>query len=130
MSDPVALLDTNIIVACFRGDKGVASEISRCEELYLPLVVLAELLCGVQRSRDPERGRQQLGEFASLCHLLAPDAETAEVYAQIDTSLRQAGTPLPVHDVWVAALALQHGLPLATRDIHFRQIPQLKLVSW
>ena len=32
--------------------------------------------------------------------------------------------------VWIAALALQHGLPLLTRDTHFREVEGLNVLGW
>jgi tRNA(fMet)-specific endonuclease VapC len=39
--------------------------------------------------------------------------------------LRRSGQPIPVNDLWIAALCLQHRLTLITRDRHFESIPQL-----
>ena len=38
--------------------------------------------------------------------------------------LKQSGRPLPSNDLWIAALARQHRLPLLSRDGHF------DFVSW
>jgi predicted nucleic acid-binding protein len=35
------------------------------------------------------------------------------------------GTPIPTNDIWIAALAMQHGLPLYTRDAHFSSVAGL-----
>lgn len=43
-------------------------------------------------------------------------------------SLRRQGTPIPINDVWVAALVLQHGLTLYARDRHFDHLPQIPRV--
>jgi tRNA(fMet)-specific endonuclease VapC len=59
--------------------------------------------------------------------VLLPDRETAEQYARLFVQLKRAGTPIPDNDLWIAALALQHGLRLVTRDAHFSKIPQLLL---
>jgi predicted nucleic acid-binding protein len=32
---------------------------------------------------------------------------------------------IPVHDIWVAALAVQHSLLLFSRDSHFQHLPQI-----
>ena len=32
--------------------------------------------------------------------------------------------------IWIAALALQHGLPLLTRDAHFREVEGLNVLGW
>lgn len=59
--------------------------------------------------------------------VLLPDRETAEQYARLFVQLRRTGTPVPTNDLWIAALALQHGLRVLTRDRHFARIPQLLL---
>ena len=51
--------------------------------------------------------------------------ETALRYAQVDIYLRKKGRPIPRNAVWIAAVALEHGLHLLTLDVHFREIPLL-----
>lgn len=41
--------------------------------------------------------------------------------------LRRQGTAIPTNDLWIAALAVQHGLALCTSDAHFRHLPQLSV---
>ena len=54
-------------------------------------------------------------------------AETAERYAEIDAYLRLKGRPIPRNDVWIAALVMEHGGVLITRDAHFRELPLLPI---
>ncbi len=61
--------------------------------------------------------------------MLAIDEDTAEFYASVLQALRRAGTPIPSNDLWIAALAQRHGLPVYTRDAHFAAVPGLVLVS-
>ncbi len=35
------------------------------------------------------------------------------------------GTPIPINDVWIAACAMEHGLPVATNDRHFLSVSQI-----
>jgi predicted nucleic acid-binding protein len=51
--------------------------------------------------------------------------ETALRYAEVDVYLRKKGRPIPRNDVWIAAVALEHGLQLLTLDDRFREIPLL-----
>lgn len=37
--------------------------------------------------------------------------------------------PIPVHDIWIAALTAQHDLLLLSRDRHFDHLPQLARVE-
>ena len=39
--------------------------------------------------------------------------------------LKKAGTPIGSNDVWIAAGAMQHGLPILTSDTDFQKIPQV-----
>ncbi|WP_163379126.1 PIN domain-containing protein [Cyclobacterium sp. SYSU L10401] len=39
-------------------------------------------------------------------------------------------TPIPENDIWIAAMAQEHGLPLVTRDAHFKYLPDLKILFW
>jgi tRNA(fMet)-specific endonuclease VapC len=69
----------------------------------------------------------QLARFLSKpsVRVLNVTEETALRYAEVDVYLRKKGRPIPRNDVWIAAVALEHGLQLLTLDIHFREIPLL-----
>ena len=77
----------------------------------------------------PPAGRNAAvpGQFLAnrRVELLLPDAETTEHYARLFAQLRRQGTAIPTNDLWIAALAVQHGLTLCTGDAHFRHLPQL-----
>jgi predicted nucleic acid-binding protein len=44
--------------------------------------------------------------------------------------LKLAGHPIPENDIWIAALARQHNLPVVSRDLHFRWVEGLKTIAW
>ena len=48
-----------------------------------------------------------------------------DVYAEIVVALREAGTPLPVNDIWIAACAAAAGASVLTYDAHFRSIRRI-----
>ena len=52
------------------------------------------------------------------------------VYGEIKTALRRLGRPLPENDIWIAAIAIQHGLTLVSRDAHFDHLVGLSLDRW
>ena len=62
--------------------------------------------------------------------LLAVTSETSRFYADIRHELRLAGQPIPENDLWIAALARQHGLTLLSNDAHFDHLSGLKRISW
>jgi predicted nucleic acid-binding protein len=46
---------------------------------------------------------------------------------QIKAELATLGGAIPDNDLWIAAIARQHSLPLATRDTHFARISKRAL---
>lgn len=47
------------------------------------------------------------------------------IYGELKGQLKRQGTPIPTNDIWIAALTLQFGLTLYTRDDHFRHLAQV-----
>jgi tRNA(fMet)-specific endonuclease VapC len=52
------------------------------------------------------------------------------LYGQVKAELAGIGKLIPENDIWIAAMARQFDLPLATRDAHFAQVPRLKTLAW
>ena len=122
-------LDTNQLTDLFRGDRALADELGRCDEVWIPLIVLGEIKAGFRggdRSAENEALLRTLLAKPTV-QILFPGRETAEHYARLFVQLKHAGTPVPDNDLWIAALVLEHDLRLITRDEHFRRIPQLLL---
>ncbi len=121
-------LDTNRLTDLFQGDAELADRLGKCDEVWIPLIVLAEMkagfLGGSQQYRNETLLRTFLGKPTVGIMLPAPD--TAEQYARLFVQLKRAGTPIPDNDLWIAALALEHDLLLITRDRHFDRVPQLQ----
>jgi tRNA(fMet)-specific endonuclease VapC len=108
----------------------IASRLGQTGILYLPRTVLGELEFGARNSANREKNMDAIERLLKETRLLAPDRETAGVCGEIETELRRRGRPIPTNDVWIAALALQHGLPLLTRDTHFHEVEGLNVLGW
>lgn len=124
------LLDTNIVIEVFDGNKEIADKINKLPEFFLPSIVLGELYTGVNRVANRAKHFKKLTNFLNLCIVLDVDRATAKYYGDITAALYKKGKPLPLNDVWIAAIALQHDLTLATRDNHFNEIEGLKIKTW
>jgi tRNA(fMet)-specific endonuclease VapC len=124
------LLDTNVVVAFFRGEETARARIAATMALYLPWIALGELHYGALRAQRQDEQLASIRDFLATAIVLFPDQDTTAHYAQIKAALAQAGRPIPDNDIWIAALSRQHDLPLATRDAHFEAIPRLTLLSW
>lgn len=119
------LLDTNAVIALFRADSAAQGKLEDAEEAFLPSIVLGELLHGALGSGRRENNTERCRRFAAANTVLSCDEQTAEEYALIKYGLRRRGTPIPDNDAWIAALALQHGLAVLTRDGHFGRVVEL-----
>ncbi|MBN1284239.1 MAG: PIN domain-containing protein [Anaerolineae bacterium] len=49
---------------------------------------------------------------------------------EIKNELQAKGRPIPENDIWIAAIAKQHDLTLATRDAHFGAVDGLQTETW
>lgn len=121
------LLDTNRYRDFCAGDADLLDLVQRAERLYLPFVVVAELRAGFLSGTVARRNEAVLTRFLNSPRVavLYADEDTTHHFARVYAQLRAQGTPMPTHDLWIAALALQYDLLLATRDRHFDHLPQL-----
>ena len=124
------ILDTNALSAFADGVPPVVQQIARADELHIPVIVLGEYRFGTPTSRRRSEYDEWLARGRPFWNVLPVIEETATHYAKIRQQLKKAGTPLPANDVWVAALARQHQLPVLSRDAHFDAVPGLTRLSW
>lgn len=124
------LLDTGIIIDFFAGDPAVRQRLVEAEEVFVPSIAVGELLYGARLSARAAENRAEVEAFAAATAVLSCNLQTCSHYAEIKAGLRARGRPIPENDIWIAAIALQHGLPLATRDPHFDQVDAIDVAKW
>jgi tRNA(fMet)-specific endonuclease VapC len=124
------VLDTSVVVAVLRRVPGLKERLRSAEELWVPLIALGELEYGANLASPPEHQRAAVQAFMQGAKLLLPTAHTAGHYGRIKFALKSAGTLIPENDLWIAALAVEHGWPLVTRDAHFTLVPGLSVLDW
>jgi len=124
------ILDTNALSAFADGVPPVVQQIAVADELHVPVIVLGEYRFGIATSRRRREYERWLARGHSFWNVLALVEETATHYASIRQELKSAGAPFPANDVWTAALARQHDLPILSRDTHFDAVPGLTRLSW
>ena len=124
------LIDTNRYTDFANKDPAAVARFLEAEELIVPFIVLAELRAGFRSGTLSRRNEDILARFLSNAKVrpLYPDEWTTHVYADLYALLRSRGTPIPANDIWIASLAVQHSLPLYTRDRHFQNIPRLSCI--
>ncbi len=124
------ILDTNALSAFADGDENILRVIKDQVDLAVPAIALGEYLYGIQESRLRARYEQWLNTNLLLFELLDVGRETARCYAEIRRELKVAGQPIPTNDLWIAALAREHHLPLLSRDRHFDAVQRLRVLRW
>ena len=63
-----------------------------------------------------------------VTQVIYADDTTTRTYARLYRQLRSQGTPIPINDLWIAALVVEHNLTLCSRDRHFDHLPQIEIV--
>jgi len=124
------LLDTSIIIALFAEDRAVKDNLGKAGEVLVPSIAIGELCYGARKSARARENLARIDEFAANNVVLGCDTETARRYGDVKNALQIKGHPIPENDIWIAAVALQHGLTLVTRDIHFGEIESLSIAAW
>jgi len=123
------LLDTNAYTRLLTGDEKVLETIADAATVYMSVFVLGELFAGFSGGSREKENREILNRFLMkpTVKILNATAETAEVFGLVKYNLKNAGTPIPINDAWIAAHAIGTGSEIVTYDAHFKNVPGLRL---
>jgi predicted nucleic acid-binding protein len=132
-------LDTNVISEIMRPEPNPAVlnwlDAQYRDELFISAIVKAEIEMGIAILDEGKR-KQTLFKAAEFIFInfsnryLAFDEKTASHYAAIIAFARKKGRPISVEDALIAATALQHSAPLATRNVtDFDFLINLELIN-
>jgi len=126
-------LDTSAAVDHLRRDRQSPPQVATAGKVVIPLTVIGELFYGASCSALPSESHAFVEGFIARCQLLLPDVQTARIYGDIRASvLRETANvgASKINDLWIAALCIQHNLPLLTNDAGFDRIPGLTVLHW
>lgn len=124
------ILDTNALSAFADGDSAVGEVLRHQTQACIPAIVIGEFRYGIAQSKHRASYESWLASQLQLFDVLDVTEETAASYAALRVMLKQKGKPIPANDAWIAALALQHKLPILSRDRHFDVVPQMRRQDW
>jgi len=128
------LLDANVLIAALKGEP--AALLTRLAKLApsrlcLSSVVLAELLTGAEKSRDPAAKKLALDELVRNMEAIPFDHGAAQAYGRIRAVLESKGQVIGPHDLQIAAQAESRGLVLVTANLReFARVPGLRCENW
>lgn len=119
------IVDTNGLSAWWLNEPGLIHYLAQADRLCIPVPALAEFRFGILKSRFCQRMTHWLEQALATTTILSADSDTTRYYAVIRRELEAAGTPIPMNDLWIAAIARQHQLRVLSRDVHFDKVSGL-----
>jgi len=110
------LLDTSVLIA---SETGRPLEVDKLpEEVFSSVVTIAELQAGVLAAPDTATRARRLATLDAVAGLeaLPIDIIAARHWATLRVRLAEEGRWINVNDLWIAAVAAAHDLPVVTQD--------------
>ena len=130
------LFDTDIITNIFK-KKPSPALLARLaatprNQQHISTITISEIVYGACKSDRPAHHLRNLQDILlPAVNLLAFDSKAAFVCGQIRADLEKAGTPLPLADLEIAAIARANKLVLVSGNTrHFVRIPGLTVENW
>jgi predicted nucleic acid-binding protein len=116
------LLDTSVFIAHESG-RVLKSELLP-EELATSAVTVGELQAGVLAASDTEVRARRLATLDTVgdMEVLVVDEAVAASWAMLRVHLAELERRLNVNDLWIAATAIAHQIPVVTQDDDFEPV--------
>jgi predicted nucleic acid-binding protein len=117
--EPVGLIDTSVLVAVEKGRP--LREESLPERSAVSIVTVAELRAGVLTAPDIESRDRRIVTLEGVlgAAILPVETRVARAWAQMRAYLAASGRRVTINDVWIAATAAAHQVPVLTQDGDF-----------
>jgi predicted nucleic acid-binding protein len=125
-NDRRGLLDTSVFIAKEAGHP--LGELP--ETAAISVVTIAELHLGVLMAYGLSVRTRRLRTLTAVQSAFEPipiDPPVARMFAEVVAQARRLGTRPKIMDMWIAATALAHDLPVYTQDEDFESIPGVRV---
>ncbi len=129
--NPSIIADTNVVSFYVKRDTRIAlfEPYLRDATVGISFMTVAELYKWEELRGWGPRLRADVAATLNTYVVLPPDRETCRFWARVIADCTRIGRPITGDDAWIAAAALQRGVPLVTynrRD--FAAVPGLRLL--
>jgi len=124
----VPLADTSLFIAVEQGRPLLTAP---PERVLVSTITVGELRLGVLAAPDATIAARRLRtlERALEAEPVPVDGIVAEAWAALRVGLREQKRRMPINDSWIAATAIAHGIPVATQDDDYDDVPGLDVVK-
>jgi tRNA(fMet)-specific endonuclease VapC len=125
------VIDTSAYSAFLKADARVRTALQRAPDIYIPAVVLGEILFGFRKGSRFDENYQILRAFLGSVRVkpVAVDEQIADQYSQLRLQQEALGKILDSNDLWIATICQHLQLPLLTLDSDFKRVKGLQLVD-
>ncbi len=112
------VLDTNVVARLLDGDERVLAHLADVDpsDVGIPLLVLAELLFGAEKSSRRDENRVRIQRLTETLRLLPMGLAVVRRYAIVRAKVERRGRSKSDFDLMIACTALEHGGILVTHD--------------
>lgn len=101
------------------------------QQLAISSITLAELMFGVEKSRNRLRNLENALNFTRRVSVLFFDDKAAMEYGKVRAELQRSGTPIGPNDTLIAAHARSIDATLVTNNIQeFNRVQGLRVENW
>lgn len=126
------LVDTDVLSFLMNGGRyaGLYREHVAGKFVATAFVTVGELYFGAKRRGWGGRRMEALNLFLKTVAIIPYDRDVCLTYAEIKAACEDKGKIIGANDLWIAACAVYHELPLVSNNFrHFDGIPGLTLRS-
>ena len=127
-------LDSNTVIYYLKGSYPAIRENLkniRPKNIFVPEIVVAELLYGIARSQQKAQNAAKVGAFIKPFTRLPFDAAVSPHYADIRVDLAQRGEIIGPNDLLIAATTRAHAMALVTHNVkEFSRVAGLAIEDW
>ena len=126
-------LDSDAVIAHFRGDASVKEVLKRFseEELCVTPVILCELYRGAYLSANLEKNMALIENLLQRVNILNFDLPACEIFGKFYKTLKESGKLTQDSDLMTASICISNDVTLITRNKrHFENIKGLKIEEW
>jgi len=130
------LFDSSVFIGIFRGNSRCERTLRQLLEGALPasisVITLTELYFGAHCGGDPDHQARRVDRVLTTVGTVFPiDDIIALKAAELQAQLRRRNQMLDYRDLYIAATALVHQLPLRTLNTaHFERVEELVIDDW
>lgn len=113
------MVDTSVLIAAENGRE--VDESGFPEDPVVSVVTLAELQAGVLAASGSEARARRMATLDRISSIVVLDVteSVASEWARLRVHLAEQSRRVNVNDLWIAASAVAHGLPIVTQDDDF-----------